>query len=56
MNYFFAGLILGLWFFLQMGIQWSSEHKVQVNVVYSTFTFLVLGAIYWVPFWLIFLR
>lgn len=56
MNYFFAGLILGVWFFLQMGLQWSSEHKTNVNVVYSIGTFLILGVIYWVPFWLIFLR
>lgn len=56
MNYFFAGLILGLWFFLQMGLQWSNEHKPYVNVIYTTLAFLILGAIYLVPFWLIFLR
>lgn len=56
MNYFFAGLILGVWFFLQMGLQWSSEHKTNVNVVYSIGTFLILGVIYWVPFWLIFFK
>lgn len=56
MNYIFAGLILGVWFFLQTGLQWSAEHKPKVNLVYSIATFLILGAIYWVPFWLIFLR
>lgn len=56
MNYFFAGLILGVWFFLQMGLQWSTAHKTNVNVIYSIGTFLILGVIYWVPFWLIFLR
>ena len=56
MNYIFAGLILGVWFFLQMGLQWSMEHKRSVNVVYSIGTFLILGVIYWVPFWLIFLK
>ena len=56
MNYFFAGLILGVWFFLQAGLQWSTEHKSSVNLVYSLATFLLMGVIYWVPFWLIFLR
>lgn len=56
MNYFFAGLILGVWFFLQMGLQWNMRHKHSVNVVYSIGTFLILGVIYWVPFWLIFLK
>lgn len=56
MNYFFAGLILGLWFFLQAGLQWSTEHKRSVNLAFSIGTFLILGVIYWVPFWLIFLK
>lgn len=56
MNYFFAGLILGVWFFLQMGLQWSDKHKTLPNIADAVLSFLLLGIIYWVPFWLIFLR
>lgn len=56
MNYFFAGLILLVWFILQTGLQWTSEHKPSVNFTYSVMTFLILLAVYWVPFWLIFVK
>ena len=56
MNYIFAGLILLVWFVLQMGLQWSMEHKLSVNITYSIMTFVLLMAIYWVPFWLIFMK
>lgn len=56
MNYFFAGLILALWLLLESGLQWSTEYKASVNLVYVIGTFLMLGVIYWVPFWLIFLK
>jgi hypothetical protein len=56
MNYIFAGLILFVWFILQTGLQWSMEHKLSVNITYSIMTFTLLLAIYWVPFWLIFMK
>lgn len=56
MNYIFAGLILLVWFILQMGLQWSAEHKRSVNITYAMLTFLILLAVYWVPFWLIFVK
>ena len=56
MNYIFAGLILFVWFILQTGLQWSAEHRRAVNITYGTLTFLILMAVYWVPFWLIFMK
>ena len=56
MNYIFAGLILFVWFVLQAGLQWSVDHKPSVNFTYSILTFLLLMGIYWVPFWLIFVK
>lgn len=56
MNYIFAGLILFVWFVLQAGLQWSVDHKPSVNFTYSILTFLLLMGIYWVPFWLMFVK
>ena len=56
MNYVFAGLILFVWFILQTGLQWNMEYKPSVNFTYSVMTFLILMTVYWVPFWLIFVK
>ena len=56
MNYIFAGLILLVWFILQTVLQWNAEYKRSVNITYATLIFLFLLAIYWVPFWLIFVK
>lgn len=56
MNYIFAGLILLVWFILQSGIQWNIEYKPSVNFTYSIMTFLILMTVYWIPFWLIFVK
>ena len=54
MNYFFAGLIMGLWYFILLKSGWNKNFRASVNV--GTMEFVILGAIYGVPFWLIFLR
>ena len=56
MNYFFAGLILALWYTIIVASAWDKKIKTSHNIIISLMELLFLGAIYWVPFWLIFLR
>ena len=56
MNYIFGIAILILWFLVEQGLQWSEKNKPHVNFIYGSMIFTILGIVYWVPFWLIFMR
>ena len=55
-NYIFAGLILTVWFLLTTGMSWDKDLNPTHNIFLSLEVFIMVGLVYWVPFWLIFLR
>lgn len=56
MNYIFAGLIVAAWLFLVITLGWNVKLKTWQNILTGIELFVVLGSIYLVPFWLIFLK
>lgn len=47
--------ILALWFIIELGIQWNKKYNAVVNLAFGIMIFLLLGVIYWAPFWLFFM-
>lgn len=56
MNYIFAGLIIAAWLFLVIILGWDVKLKTWQNIVTGVELFVILGIVYWIPFWLIFLK
>ena len=56
MSTVFGILILIIWTYLVMAINWDSESSVSVNVIVNLVIIGLLGVIYWLPFWLIFMK
>lgn len=56
LNYILAGLIIIAWLVLVVMLGWDSVDPVWKNVLTGIELFVVLGSIYWVPFWLIFFK
>jgi hypothetical protein len=56
MNYIFAIAIITFWIMVVVSFSWDPKVRFRTNFIIIMLTVLVLGLIYWVPFWLIFLR
>ena len=56
MNYIFAGLIIAAWLFLVITLGWNTNDKPWKNIITGVERFVILGIVYWIPFWLIFLK
>lgn len=56
MNYLIAGVILALWLYVAMIFSWSPKASLTVNLFAGFMAVVLLGVVYWVPFWLIFLK
>lgn len=54
MNYFFAILIIAIWTIILIGMAWRTKTRPIVNILAGIEIMLILGIIYWVPYWLIF--
>ena len=52
----FAVIILLVWCFIVILINWNNKITSIKNLLYSIEIVLMLGIIYWIPFWLIFLK
>lgn len=52
----FAVIILLVWCFIVILINWNNKITSIKNLLYSIEIVLMLGLIYWIPFWLIFLK
>lgn len=52
----FAAIILLVWCFVVILMNWNNKITSAKNLLYSIEVVLVLGLIYWIPFWLIFLK
>ncbi len=52
----FAVIILLVWCFIVILMNWNNKIKPVNNLLYSIEVVLVLGLVYWIPFWLIFLK
>lgn len=49
-------IILVLWFIIEVGLQWNDKYSTGINFIFGFMTFLLLGVIYWTPFWLFFVK
>ena len=56
MNYIFAGLIIAAWIYLTMSLSWDPHASKAANLIIGLGCVLLLGLIYWLPFWLIFMK
>ena len=56
MRNLFAAAILAVWAYVAMNICWSPKLSRTTNVIGGIVTFLLLGLVYWIPFWLIFIH
>ena len=56
MNYIIAGTILLIWIYISMSFTWDPNVSLTVNIIMGLVCIILLGLIYWVPFWLIFLK
>ena len=56
MNYVIAGIILLFWIYISMSFSWDPNSSRTVNLIVGLGCVILLGLIYWVPFWLIFMR
>lgn len=52
----FGIMILILWYFIEVGFQWNDKYSTAINLLFGFIIFLTLGIIYWVPFWLFFMK
>lgn len=55
-NYIFAGLILLVWTILVIYLGWDEKLSPVLNIIDAILITVMFGVIYWVPFWLIFLK
>lgn len=51
-----AGAILTIWLILFIILAWNPKYRVFFNILMGLAAFIVCGAFYLVPFWLIFMR
>ena len=56
MNNVFAGLILGFWMIFVIFLGWDKKVPAIWNLIDGILITLMFGVVYWVPFWLIFLK
>ena len=56
MNYFFAGLILSVWVSLVIISEWDNKMPAMRNILLGLVLAGILCIVYWIPFWLIFLK
>ena len=56
MNYLFAGLILLAWLYVAVSFSWTPKVGPKMNLFAGVATVILLGIVYWIPFWLIFLK
>ena len=50
---FLAGALLAFWFFFFMALSWEPEKSRLVNILMGIFGFVLAGAAYILPFWLL---
>lgn len=55
-NYIFAGLILVAWVILAIHLSWDEKTSPVLNIIDGILVTVMFGLVYWVPFWLIFLK
>ena len=53
---FFAGVILAIWLSLFIALSWNPKYRAIINIMMGLAAFIVCGAFYLVPFWLIFMK
>ena len=53
---FFAGLIAIVWFAIVLALSWDTKMSPVKNVILGIMIVIFLGVVYWVPFWLLFLK
>ena len=53
---FLAGVILAIWLSLFIALSWNPKYRIFFNLAMGIATFIVCGAFYLVPFWLIFMK
>ena len=56
MNEFFAGVILAAWLIFFVMLSWQPKYRIFTNLLLGIVAFVVVGAFYLVPAWLIFMR
>lgn len=52
----FGVLIIFIWYFLVVLMGWNNKNPVIKNFLIAMEITLILGIVYWIPFWLIFLK
>ena len=53
---FLAGAILAIWLSLFIALSWNPKYRAVFNILMGLAAFIVCGAFYLIPFWLIFMR
>ena len=49
-------LIIFIWYFLVVLMGWNNKYPAIKNFLITIEITLILGLVYWIPFWLIFLK
>ena len=52
----FGVLIIFIWYFLVVLMGWNNKNPVIKNFLIAMDITLILGLVYWIPFWFIFLK
>ena len=55
-KYMIAAAILLVWGWVALSYAWNPKYSFLMNLFTGLLTILLIGAVYWVPFWLIFLK
>lgn len=55
-NYLIAGAILLVWIYIALSFSWDPNTRTGINLFLGFSVVILLGLIYWIPFWLIFVK
>lgn len=56
MKYLLAAMIAVLWIYIALSFSWDPKSSIRTNLVIGFGAIILIGIIYWVPFWLIFVK